>query len=165
MMSAMKIRHQLRYEASPDDVFAMLSDRAFRERVCAAMNVVSSDISIQEIGQGLTIRIDMNQRTTGLPSVARKFTGDETRIIQTERWTGGRVADLEVEIPGKPGRIHGRTTLTADGDGTIESFEGETKVNLPLIGGKLEGLIQGLFVHGMDAEHRVGTAWLSEASR
>ena len=35
MMTAMKMRHEIRYDASPADVYAMLSDPAFRQRGCA----------------------------------------------------------------------------------------------------------------------------------
>ncbi len=161
MMCAMKIRHQLKYEASPEDVYAMLSDPVFRERVCAAMDTVSHDVSIDPAGTGLAVRIDMVQRTKGVPGFAKKIAGDETRIIQSEQWSGVQGADLEVEIPGKPGHIKGRITLSGDASGTVESFEGEAKVNIPLVGGKLEGVIEKLFVQGMDTEQRVGSAWLA----
>jgi hypothetical protein len=161
MMSAMKIRHQLQYDAAPDDVYAMLGDPAFRDRVCDAMDVVSRDISIEPRDGGMSVRIDMVQRTQGVPGFAKKVVGDETRIIQTETWTAGRGADLEVEIPGKPGHVRGRITLGPDGAGTVEAFAGEAKINIPLVGGKLEGLIERLFTRGMDTEQRVGAAWLA----
>lgn len=161
MMAAMKIRHQLKYDASPDEVYAMVSDPAFRARVCEAMDTVSHDISIDQTGGGMSVRIDMVQKTKGVPGFAKKIVGDETRIIQSERWQGAEGADLEVEIPGKPGHIRGRTTLVGDAGSTVESFEGEVKINIPLVGGKLEELIEKLFVDGMDTEQQVGQAWLA----
>lgn len=161
MMSAMKIRHQLKHDASPDEVYAMLSDPAFRKRVCEAMDTVSHHIAIDRTDSGMSVRIDMVQRTQGMPSFAKRIVGDETRIIQSERWIAEQGADLEVEIPGKPGHIRGRTTLSGDASRTLESFEGEAKINIPLVGGKLEGLIERLFVEGMDTEQRVGAAWLA----
>jgi uncharacterized protein YndB with AHSA1/START domain len=161
MMCAMKIRHQLTYDASPEQVYAMLSDPAFRDKVCAAMDTVKHDVSIDADPKHMSVRIDMVQHTKGVPGFAKKVVGDETRIIQSERWAGGTGADLDLEIPGKPGHIRGRITLTGDGSGTVESFEGEAKVNVPLVGGKLEGLIHKLFIAGMDTEQRVGTRWLA----
>lgn len=178
MMAAMKIRHQLNYDASPDEVYAMLADPAFRTRVCEAMDTVSQEVSVDRGGTGgrtatddtdgtdgtdgaLTVRIDMVQRTVGVPGFAKKIVGDQTRIIQSEHWTGRRAADLELEIPGKPGHVRGRITLSGDASGTVETFEGEATVNIPLVGGKLEGLIHRLFVDGMDTEQRVGAAWLA----
>lgn len=139
----------------------MLADPTFRERVCDAMDTVTHAIGIEPDEQGMSVRMHTVQRTQGVPGFARKIVGDETRVIQSERWTAAEGADLEVEIPGKPGHIRGRITLTGDASSTVESFEGEAKVNLPLVGGKLEGLIEKLFIAGMDTEQRVGTAWLA----
>ena len=156
----MRIRHQLKYDASDHDVYAMLSDPAFRQRVCAAMDTVSHDVAIDETDAGMSVRIDMVQHTHGVPGFAKKIVGDQTRIIQSEQWADTRAADLQVEIPGKPGHIRGRITLTGDASGTVEAFEGEATVSIPLVGGKLEGVIEKLFLKGMDTEQGVGAAWL-----
>jgi hypothetical protein len=161
MMTAMKIRHELRYDAPPAEVYAMLVDPRFRAQVCESMDVASQDISVQPTASGADLRIDMQQRTSGLPGFARKIVGDRTRVIQSERWQAERSADLEVEIPGKPGHIRGRTTLSADGPGTVETFEGTATISIPLVGGRLEGLIEKLFIAGMDNEQRVGARWLA----
>jgi len=160
MMCAMKIRHRLNYDASPEEVYEMLSDPAFREKVCEAMDTVSHDVVIDRGEEGMSVRIDMVQRTQGVPGFAKKVVGDTTRIIQSEEWVAAQSADLEVEIPGKPGHIRGTITLTGDDSSTVESFAGEATISIPLVGGKLEGLIGKLFVLGMDTEERVGAAWL-----
>jgi hypothetical protein len=161
MMTAMRIRHELRYDAPPAEVYAMLTDPAFRARVGETMDVASQDISVNQTASGVDVRIDMEQRTKGLPGFARKIVGDRTRVIQSESWQAEQGADLEVAIPGKPGHIRGRTTLYADGAGTVEAFEGEAKISIPFVGGRLEGLIEKLFIAGMDNEQRVGAQWLA----
>jgi uncharacterized protein YndB with AHSA1/START domain len=158
----MRIRHELSYDASPDEVYAMVCDPAFREEVCAAMHVVHHDISVEPTGaEGVRVRIDMAQSTQGLPAFARKVVGEETRVVQTETWESPTAADLEVTIPGKPGHIRGRITLRAEGRGTVESFDGEATIRVPLVGGRLEGLIETLFTAGMDTEQEVGERWLA----
>lgn len=157
----MLIRHELTYDASPEDVYDMLSSPAFRERVCEAMDTASHDVSVDRTEDGMSVRIDMLQRTQGLPGFATKIVGDKTRIIQTEKWVAAQSAELAVEIPGKPGHIRGSITLRGDGSRTVEAFLGEAKINLPLVGGKVEGLIKRLFIRGMDTEQRAGAAWLA----
>ena len=157
----MRIRHQLKYDASPEDVYAMLSDPAFRQRVCAAMDTVSHDVAVDETDAGMSVRIDMVQHTHGVPGFAKRIVGDQTRIIQSEQWAETRAADLQVEIPGKPGHIRGRITLSGDASGTVEAFDGEATVSIPFVGGKLEGVIEKLFLKGMDTEQGVGAAWLA----
>lgn len=161
MMTAMKIRHELRYDAPPAEVYEMLVDPAFRAAVCQSMRVLSQDISVRPTPAGADLRIDMEQPTDGLPGFARKIVGDRTRVIQSESWQAEEGADLEVEIPGKPGHIRGRTTLSADGSGTLETFVGVATISIPFVGGKLEGLIERLFIAGMDNEREVGSRWLA----
>ena len=162
MMCAMRIRHELSYDATPDEVYTMLADPAFRDQVCDAMDVVSRDVTIDGGADAMTVRIDMVQRTQGVPGFAKKIVGDQTRLVQSERWTARRSADLQVQIPGRPGHVAGRITLAQDGARTVETFEGDVSINIPLVGGKLEGLIGKLFVKSMDTEQRVGAAWLAE---
>ncbi len=90
MMSAMKFRHEIRYDASADDVFAMLADPDFRRASCAAMGVLSCDVRVEPAGAGMTVVIDQVQPTAGVPSFARTFAGDTTRAVQTEEWSSPR---------------------------------------------------------------------------
>jgi hypothetical protein len=156
----MKLRHEIRYDASPEDVYAMLADPAFRRASCDAMGVVSCDIRVAPSDTGMTVVIDQQQPTAGVPSFARKFAGETTHAVQTEEWSSRTEAALSVRTPGKPTEIRGRLTLSADGAGTVEAFEGEVTVKVPLIGGKLEALMADLFRAGMDKEHSAGVTWL-----
>lgn len=160
-MTAMKIRHELTYAAAPTEVYDMRADPAFRDRVCEAMDTISHDVTVEDADGSLTVTIDMLQHTQGMPGFAKKVVGDETRVIQSERWEALESGDIAVEIPGKPGHIRGTLSLTAQGDGSVYVFEGEIKMKIPLIGGKLEGIIERMFRKGMDTEQRVAAAWLA----
>lgn len=164
----MKIRHELTYAAPPHEVFQIRADPAFRARVCEAMDTVEHDVSVDgpvddlvagKAGE-LAVNVDMVQHTQGVPGFAKKIVGDQTRVVQTERWTSVETGHIELEIPGKPGHVRGTLTLTPDGSGSVYRFEGEAKVHIPLVGGKLEGLIEKLFVEGMDTEHAVASSWI-----
>lgn len=157
----MRFRHELSYDAPPADVFEMLADPAFREKVGAAMDVVSADVAIDRNGKGFVLRIDQVQRTDGLPSFAKKFAGDTTRAIQLEEWPDPTAGTLRIDAPGKPSSIAGTIALVADGAGTTEVVELEIKVKVPLIGGKLEGVLADQVRSGIDIEHGVGRAWLA----
>jgi hypothetical protein len=86
--------------------------------------------------------------------------GEHIHIVQTEEWTGPTTADLDVKIPGKPGHMKGTVALAPDGDGTVETVDADIKVNIPLIGGKLEKLIGDLLRAALESEHGVGQEWL-----
>ena len=161
MMLAMKFSHQLTYDAAPTDVHAMLADPTFREKVCAAMHAVRHDVSIDPSGEGMKVVVDQTQPADGIPSFAMKIVGDEIRIVQREIWSNASGSSLVVEIPGKPGDLKGEIALAADGEGTVETVTGDIKVKIPMVGGKLEGLIGDLLKSALKTEQRVGRAWLA----
>lgn len=160
MMSPMHFHHELAYDASPDDVFEMLADPAFREKVSAALDVVSAEVAIDRREDGFSLVNDQVQRTDGLPSFARKFAGETTRAIQVEEWPDRNGGSLRIDAPGKPSSIVGTIALVPSGSGTTEVVELDIKVKVPLIGGKLESLLEEQVRAGMDGEHEVGRAWL-----
>lgn len=156
----MRIRHRLAYAASPVEVYRMRADPAFRTEVCRAMDTVSHDVTVDDSDGGLTVAVDMVQHTQGVPAFAKKVVGDQTRVVQTERWPAVHSGHIDVQIPGKPGHIRGTLSLADDGAGSVYVFDGEARINIPLVGGKLEGLIRKLFIEGMETERRVAGAWL-----
>ena len=157
----MKIRHELSYDAPPDEVFEMLADPWFRKAVTTAQDVVSAEVSLSREGDGFSLVVDQLQRTNGLPSFAKKFAGDTTRAVQREAWPDASGGSLAIEAPGKPTSMAGTISLDADGGGTREVVSLEIKVKVPLLGGKLEGLLADQVRGGMDVEHGVGVAWLN----
>ncbi len=161
----MNFRHELSYDAPPDEVFAMLADPAFREAVTTAQDVVSAEVSLTREGDGFSLAVDQVQRTEGLPSFAKKFAGETTRAVQRELWLDASSGSLEIEAPGKPTSMTGTITLEPEGAGTREVVELEIKVKVPLLGGKLEGLLADQVRTGMDVERGVGVDWLNGERR
>jgi uncharacterized protein YndB with AHSA1/START domain len=158
----MKLRHEITYDAPLADVFAMLSDPEFRKRSAkVSMNVISADVSIDRTGDGMTVHIDQVQPTEGVPKFAKRFAGETTRSVQTEKWSSTSGATITIETPGKPTSIAGTLALSESGGRTTETLDVEVKVKVPLIGGKLESLMADLVAEGMDKEHAAGVAWLS----
>jgi hypothetical protein len=107
------------------------------------------------------VRIDQVQHAEGIPGFARKFVGDEIHIVQTEEWTSPEKGNIHVSIPGKPGEMAGTAHLTEDPDGTTETVNLTIKVHIPLVGGKIEGLIGDMLRKALRAEHKVGRDWLA----
>ena len=157
----MRFSHQLRYDASPDEVRAMLADPAFRERVCEAMHASRHTVSVTGSGAGMTVEVDQTQPARGIPSFASKFVGDEIRIVQRERWTDTTTAALDIEVPGKPGTMAGGIRLEPVGGGTVERVTGDIRVKVPLVAGKIEGLVEDILRSALETEQRVGRAWLA----
>ena len=156
----MRFRHQQRYDAPPAEVHAMLADPVFREKVCRAQKATTATVSIEPAGAGMSVLVDQTRPSEGIPGFARKIVGDTIRIVQSEDWSSGTAAALEVRIPGKPGELIGTIAVAEDGTGTVETIDGDLKVSVPLLGAKLESLISGLLAEALVAEQKVGRAWL-----
>ena len=134
----------------------MLADPEFREDVCTEIHSTGVRVEIDRIGNSMNVLVVHRQDTDDIPSFAKKLVGDEIVIEQHETWQTPTRADLEITIPGKPGHLKGSIVLEQDGDGTVETLEGDLKVSVPLIGGKIESLVAGLMISAMEAEERVG---------
>lgn len=158
----MKFRHELRYDATPEQVFAMLSEAVFREQVAEAQHCTDCTAQVDGFDGTMSVLVDQKRPSKGIPSFAQKFVGDTIHIRQREEWSRPTDATLEVSVPGKPAHMKGTITLRADGDSTVETVEGDLKVSLPLVGAKIEGLIAEILEHALQTEQRIGTKWLSE---
>jgi hypothetical protein len=158
---ATRLVHEMVYEAPAADVAAMLSDRAFREEVCRALNATTYTVTVDGGTDARTVTIDMEQPTDRVPSFARKLVGDSTNIVQTEEWSSPTRADVVVTIPGKPGDMKGTATLVEKDGVTTETVDLEIKVKIPLVAGKIEELIAKLLKSALKVEHRTGQAYLA----
>lgn len=152
------MQHQLRYPGvTVAQVVEMLRTPAFREAaVDAQRHIVGREVTTS----GDTVTVDQRQSTERVPGFARKFVGDEIRIVQEETWAGDR-ASIAVTVPGKPGHASGSATVTQDGADVVETVTLDVTVDIPLIGGKLAGMIGDKLVRTLDAENRVGQEWLA----
>lgn len=160
MMAVMKLRHDLTFEADQSSVLAMLTDPAYWDKVAVATAAISSVATVTSDGPTTKVVVDQEQEVVGVPSFAKKFVGDSTRAITTQVWSGN-TATYVVETPGKPTSMSGTMTVTAQGSGTVLTYDLDVKASVPLIGGKLEKLVAELFTAGLGKEQTVGSAWLA----
>lgn len=156
-----RLTHQLTYPAPLEEVATMLRDPEFREQVCREQRVVSHEVSVEARGAETVVTVARVQEARGIPSFAAKIVGDHIDIVQTETWHDHERADYRVEIPGKPGEISGTAVLTESGGTTTETVSLDVTVRIPLVGGKIEGLVHDLVVKALQVENRVGRAWLA----
>jgi hypothetical protein len=158
---AKRLEHQLTYDAPMADVAEMLADPSFREEVCDFQGVKRAMVTIDSDDNGMEVTIDQVQAAQGIPSFAKKFVGDEINIVQQESWASPTEGDIKVTIPGKPGEMTGTARLVESGGVTTESVEMTVKVNIPLVGGRIEGLIADMLLKALKAENKVGRDYLS----
>lgn len=160
MMGRMKFQHELTFNASLDDVRAMLVNPAFWDKVAGATGAFSSKTTVKDAGGSVETVTDEEQKVVGVPGFAKKFVGESTRAIKTLVWSGDK-ASFSVDTPGKPTSLNGSATLSSSGSTTTLRYDLEVKASVPLIGGKLEKLVADLTVEGFGKEEATGVAWLA----
>lgn len=156
------VKHEIVYAgAIVDDVVAMVTDPKFREAVCDYQQVVSRSAAVTPTAGGTKVVLDYAHASKNVPPIAKKFVGETIPIHQEETWTTPTSAAVAVTIPGKPGDMKGRARIEQRGDDVVETIELTVKVGLPLVGGKIEGMIAGLLGQAFKAENKVGSKWLA----
>ena len=113
----MRLRAEIRYDADPAAVFAMLTDAAFQERKCAATGALESEVEIERFPDGgATIRTRRTMPTDQIPDFARTFAGRTLDVVQVDdlgapEVDGRRDGNVIVEIKGAPVRFAGSLAL------------------------------------------------------
>jgi hypothetical protein len=155
----MNIDTRAEFAATPDKVFAMLTDKAFLEEVCQRTHARSYDVIVD----GTSIK---TSRELPAPDAARPFTGETLTVVEDVAWAdaagdGSRSAVVTLKVPKQPVAFTGRYQLAAGGPGTVLTFTGELKVNVPLLGRKLEEAAAPAVLGGFSTQQQVGTDWLA----
>ena len=161
----MRIHDDVRYAGSPLDVAAMLADPGFSDQVSARMGSTAATVDVRgEPAAAFTVTTVRTLPTDGFPDIARRFVGDSVDVRQVDDWSapagdGTRSGSITVEIVGAPLRLTGTMTLTPDGNGTRQSFDGDLRAGVPLIGGKLERAAEPAVHSAIRQQIAVGTTW------
>ena len=163
----MKISETVTYSATPEAVYAMLTDPAFQERKCADAGALRQEVGVHEGDAGARVVTKRDLPTDGLPDFAKKVVGTTLTIVETYDWgpratDGARDAALVVEASGAPVALRGTVSLRPSGTGSTLAVTGDLKAAIPLFGGKVEQAAAPAFIAGLRAEGRTGMAWLAD---
>lgn len=157
---SLKFRKEIQFPGTVEQVRALLVDPDFRNAVAAQAGSKGADTVVQETSRGTLLRTESRAPSEEFPAFARPFLGDELVIRQEEHWVSPDRAELDVTVPGKPGGMKGTLTLSPSAGGTVQTTEAEIKVNIPLIGGKVETLLGRVLGHLLKLQGRLGADWL-----
>lgn len=155
----MDITSDAEFPADPNRVFAMLTDQKYLEQVAVASHALSHECTVE----GTTTR---SKRELRAPEQAQKFTGAHLTIVEEIVWgeagaDGGRSGQITLTAPGQPLVMKGTATLAPSGAGSVVSVKADLKINVPLLGRKLEASAAPLVLEGLKIQEQVGAEWLS----
>lgn len=100
-----------------------------------------------------------------LPAVATQFHRGDLEIVRNERWSpirnGNSHAAVTGEILRAPVSLSGDAVLAPSEAGSRLKFAGTVRVDIPLVGGKIEGVIGAKLAELMAAEQRFTSQWVA----
>jgi hypothetical protein len=162
----MKIAKSIEYAATPDEVFAILSDVTFQEAKCAATAAIKYSANVETVGDHTVFTTSRVLKSDGLPDFARSMVGETLKVTETQDWgpaaaDGSRRATVEMSVSGAPITLKGTMSLTPGGPGTLEEIDAELKAKVPLVGGKIEKAAAPPIEEAIDIEARTAHEWLA----
>jgi hypothetical protein len=165
----MKISATFDYSATPQRVFAMLTDADFQNRKCIATGALSHSVSISTEGDRTIIINHRDMPTDGFPDFVKGMVGATLAVTETQDWgppghDGGREGSITVDLGGAPLDLVGVLSLAPAGEGSLESVHANLKAKIPLLGGKIEKAAAPAIESAISVERETGQAWLRKAT-
>ncbi len=154
------------YDASPEEVFAMITDATFQEQVCERIRPRSYDVAVREAGTDTVVRVWWETRSVDVPAVAKRFVHQPLVVAQTKIWhpahsDGSREGDVEGEVADAPIKLTGRTRISADGRRTTQLFDLHVTATVPVVGKRLERIAVDAARARLEKKFEVAWSWLS----
>ena len=163
----MRLSAEIRYDATPEAVFAMLLDPGFHERVCLANGSLTHDVRIERHdGGAATITTTRTLPTESVPDFVRGLVGSTLQVTQVDHWEaagpdGARQGRITVGIEGLPVRLAGTLRLAATSPVTVQTIDGDLRASVPLLGGRVERAVEPAIRSAIRVEQRTSTEWLT----
>lgn len=154
------------YPTTPDGIMAMLQDPAYvKAKYEALADRKTSLLQLEATADGHILKIE-REVDANLPEIAKKVLGDTNHLIQTEVWrsngNGGYDADVTIDSPGKPVKLHGTMHVTPDGEANATwKVDFTIKASVPLVGGKIEQIVAKETQDNLAKEYTFNKSWLA----
>jgi hypothetical protein len=145
------------YDATPDEVFAVISDPDFVAAKTKEMSVADHSGAVTTRGDTTVITTKRTLPTDDLPDIARKFVGEVLILLEEQEWgpagaDGSRRADVRLKVEGAPVSLKGTIHLAPKGKGATQDLRADLTAKVPLMGGTIEKAAAPAIVAGIGYE-------------
>jgi len=161
-----QIDYRSTYPHPADEVYATMVDPEFLRARLKRIGGPGADLLEHSADvEGARYRLKHGLDAKDLPSVVRSVLPGDITIERNERWTrrdrGDYAAEFDVTIPGAPGSADGSIQLRDVPDGSELSVRADVEISVPLIGGKIEGVVGDQVRQLLAAEAAFAREWLA----
>ena len=162
---------EMTFGSSADEVFAMFCDPKYLELRCAETGGIDIEVSSAVDAAGGAVLSMKRSVPAEVPSFAKSFVGDTIEIDETHTWSppasdGSREAAITCSFGGLPVGFTGQASLVDSGDGPADDrttfhLDASVKAAIPLMGGKIEGVVRDQTLRATAKENKVARGWLA----
>lgn len=152
------------YDATVDQMWAMLSDEAYWKAKYESLGATNVTFTTFEASDTEIRMVNERDVPADLPSFAKKIVGDTNHTTHTETYSraGDNVSGTaDIRIKNIPGGMTGTYKISSSGSGSTWAADYDIKVSLPMVGGKLEGVMKDETASNFKQEKAFNDQWLA----
>ncbi|MDH6246340.1 DUF2505 domain-containing protein [Mycobacterium sp. OTB74] len=156
------------YTGTVDEVHRAFFNKAYWLALMAdsAASVATLDSITDDGHGGVDVATSQTMRADGLPAVATQFHRGDLSVVREEHWgplvDGRATGTVHAHIPGAPATVSGTSLLEASDNGARMYLTASVEVRIPLVGGKIEGLIGHLVIDLIRIEQEFTNKWIAD---
>lgn len=154
----MDLDYTHRYAAAPSSVVELMRDEEFIADVARNAGALEHQVSVSSAATRLEMKLPV-------PANLSKFVGQTVSLTQIFRFQqpeadGSVRGVVEVEVPGMPITVNAEALLSPEDGVTRGRYTGELAVRIPLVGKKVELLIEPVVRDAFAGLERRAAVWL-----
>lgn len=154
------------YPASLTQVLKMYHDPEFTKDRMEPGHLLDEKVTASGTDENFSVTASAKVDSAQLPDKARRFIPGQLSFTMEESWE--RLSETEargtlvVKVAGAPVSFTSTSKLTQNGGETTRTIEGDLKISIPFLGGKLEKEAARFIPQVIGAEQAAAAKWLKE---
>jgi hypothetical protein len=162
---AIKFTNSDRYQGTPDQLMNMMKSKEYFDGKYRALGALAVTWNVFEQQGGQWVVGSTRTVPANIPAMVKKIIGENSIVTQTEKWSpdgnGGYKCDFNLTVKGAPGGTTGWMKLLPVGKSECDwVLEFDIKVPIPLLGKKLEELVESETRTNLAKENAFSVEWL-----
>ncbi|MDO5083923.1 DUF2505 domain-containing protein [Arachnia propionica] len=158
----MKLNYRHEFNGTTDEVVALFRNPEFIDDIARHAGALEHTVDID--GETTHLKLSLPA-----PESISKFFGKGIKIAQSFAWSqpdeaGNRQGIFTVDIAGAPVAVEANALLSPAGENaSVAQYDGELEVKIPLVGKKVEGMVEPMIKSAFAGIERRARAWLSKS--
>ncbi|SIS17919.1 DUF2505 domain-containing protein [Williamsia sterculiae] len=164
-----KLQRSVTYPFSVDRFWTVIGSKDYWLDLTAAGGELTTTIdNVEVLDDSVTVALLHTIPADKLPSAVTRIRSGDLPIARTVKWTRGPkdsgAGTFAADVHGTPATAEGTVTLGPRDDNKkcVVTYDGTVTVKIPLVGGRIEGMIVSSLIQLLDNEARFTADWSTQ---